>query len=82
MVATAWHMKKKHWHHHPGSCKVEVIGVFQGTYLFKYPQVIEAIKREAESLVPVIEVSTNPGIVWEVWKNVFGQSSNEFVNGS
>jgi len=37
-------------------------------YLFEYPQVIDAIKREAESLVPVIQVSTNPGIVWQVWK--------------
>jgi len=40
-------------------------------YLFECPQVIEAIKREPESLVPVIQVSTNPGIVWQVWKKRF-----------
>ena len=37
-------------------------------YLFEYPQVVEAIKREVDDLVPVIEQSVNPGIVWQVWK--------------
>ena len=41
-------------------------------YLFEYPQVIDALKREVETLVPVIESATNPGIVWQVWKKRVG----------
>lgn len=37
-------------------------------YLLEYPQVIHALKREVEDFVPVIESSSNPGIVWQVWK--------------
>ena len=37
-------------------------------YLFEYPQVIDGIKTEVETLVPVIAASANPGIVWQTWK--------------
>ena len=38
-------------------------------YLLEYPQIVEGIKREVDQLVPVITQSTNPGIVWQTWKN-------------
>lgn len=37
-------------------------------YLLDYSQIGNGIKREVDGLVPVIENSVNPGIVWQTWK--------------
>lgn len=37
-------------------------------HLLEYPQIAEAIRNEAELLVPQLRDATNPGLVWEGWK--------------